>query len=114
MAEDNVASVTCYHAHVYYDADSKAAAARLRSALEARFDAEFGRWHDAPVGPHPIGSYQVKFDPELFGEIVPWLAFNRSDLTVFVHPQSGNSVPDHTDHAIWLGKKYDLKLDVLS
>ena len=43
-----------YHAHVYYDVDSRPRAEALRAAMEAEFDqAEFGRWHDRPVGPHP-------------------------------------------------------------
>ncbi len=102
-----------YHAHVYYDAAEKDAAARLRAAAEARFaEAAFGRWHDNPVGPHPTGSYQIHFAPELFPEIVPWLALNRDGLTVFVHPNTGQDLEDHRDRAIWLGTTRDLKLSI--
>ncbi len=102
-----------YHAHVYYDAGSKPAAAELRAAIEARFEVRMGRWHDRPVGPHPQWSYQVAFTPDLFAEIVPWLALNRGGLTVFVHPETGDDIPDHRDHAIWLGEKAELDLDAL-
>jgi DOPA 4,5-dioxygenase len=109
----DIGAITGYHAHVYYDADSKPAAAALREAIEARFAVRLGRWHDRPVGPHPRWSYQIAFAPGLFAELVPWLALNRGGLTVFLHPETGNDLPDHRDHAIWLGDKAELDLDAL-
>ena len=102
-----------YHAHVYYDAASKAAAARLRAAVEARFEVTMGRWHDRPVGPHPRWSYQIAFKPEIFGALLPWLALNREGLVIFVHPNTGQDLPDHAEHAIWLGETVALDLSVL-
>ncbi len=113
MTVKNIASITGYHAHVYYDAGSKAAATELREAIAARFEVQLGRWHDRPVGPHPSWSYQVAFTPEVFAEIVPWLALNRGGLTIFLHPETGDAVPDHRDHALWLGDKAELNLDAL-
>jgi DOPA 4,5-dioxygenase len=101
------------YAHVYYDAASKAAASALRDRVAAAFAAELGRWHDTPVGPHPCGSYQIAFGPELFASLVPWLALNRGDLTVFVHPNTGDAMADHTSHVIWLGDSRALNLDAL-
>ncbi|WP_420345305.1 DOPA 4,5-dioxygenase family protein [Pelagibius sp.] len=112
MPED-IAAIRGYHAHVYYDADSKPAAAALREAIEARFDIRMGRWHDRPVGPHPRWSYQVAFEPPLFAEIVPWLALNRGDLVIFIHPETGDDLPDHRDRALWLGDYLELNLDAL-
>ena len=105
--------ITGYHAHVYYDAASKPAAAELREAVAERFDVQLGRWHDAPVGPHPRGSYQIEFAPALFAALVPWLALNRRGLTVFLHPETGDALADHSAHVIWLGESEALKLDVL-
>jgi DOPA 4,5-dioxygenase len=106
--------ISGYHAHVYYDATSKGAASTLRDAIAERFEeVELGRWHDNPVGPHPVGSYQVAFRPELFAVLVPWLALNRGELDVFVHPDTGHALEDHTAHVIWLGKSYALNLDAL-
>lgn len=102
-----------YHAHVYYDAATKDRAASLRARIEERFEIQMGRWHDKPIGPHPTGSYQIAFAPDLFGEIVPYLALNRDGLTVFVHPDTGDDIPDHTDRAIWLGKQQELDLSAL-
>ena len=109
----DIAAITGYHAHVYYEAASKEKAARLREALDGVFDVKLGRWHDQPVGPHPRGSYQIAFAPELFGALVPWLALNRDGLTVFIHPETGDDLPDHSDHAIWLGRQEALDLEAL-
>jgi DOPA 4,5-dioxygenase len=106
--------IQSYHAHVYYDAESKEVAARLRAAIEARFDGiTMGRWHDRPIGPHPCGSYQIIFEPVLFGELVPWLALNRDGLDVLVHPNTGEDLPDHDGRAMWLGQSHILDLSVL-
>jgi DOPA 4,5-dioxygenase len=102
-----------YHAHVYYDAASKETAARLRAAVEERFEVTMGRWHDRPVGPHPRWSYQIAFKPEVFATLVPWLALNREGLVIFVHPNTGEDLPDHAERAIWLGEKVALNLDAL-
>ncbi len=114
MPERRIATITGFHAHVYYDAETKESAARLRAALEKSFDVRLGRWHDRPIGPHPRWSYQVAFAPDLFGQIIPWLALNRGGLVVFVHPETNDVIADHTDHAIWLGDKIDLDIDALS
>ena len=103
-----------WHAHVYYDADSRADAGVLREAIEARFDIRMGRWRDKPVGPHPMWSYQVAFRPEIFAEIVPWLAQHRGELIVLVHPETGNDLIDHRDYPIWMGPAQTLDLSVLS
>jgi DOPA 4,5-dioxygenase len=114
MSPKPVAAIAGYHAHVYYDAETKETATRLRARLEAAFEVELGRWHDKPVGPHPCGSYQVAFGPDLFAALVPWLALNRDGLTVFIHPRTGDDVPDHRDYAIWLGRQRELDLAALA
>ena len=112
MTDKDAAGITGYHAHVYFDAGTRAAARAVREAVEARFPVAMGRWHEKPVGPHPCWSYQIAFAPEIFAEIVPWLAMNRLGLTVFVHPESGDNLADHRDHAIWLGRSETLDLSI--
>src|SRR5262245_23522865 len=102
-----------FHAHVYYDSATREMAARIRDALAERFAVELGRWRDEPVGPHPQSMYQVKFAPEEFGKVVPWLMLHHEDLDVLIHPSTDDAVSDHTDHALWLGKKLELKIEVL-
>ncbi|MEO9899836.1 DOPA 4,5-dioxygenase family protein [Nisaea sp.] len=105
----NTSEILGYHAHIYFGSESAENARRLREAIEQQFDIEMGRFHEKPVGPHPQWSYQVAFKPEQFGQIVPWLALNRGNLTVFVHAETGNDLADHTQHVIWLGPSDDLK-----
>ncbi len=104
--------IDSYHAHVYYDANTKEAAGRLRRRIGARFDTKLGRWHDKPIGPHPISFYQVAFAPELFSDLVPWMALNREDLSILIHPETGDDLADHSDFAMWLGDSLTLRLDV--
>jgi aromatic ring-cleaving dioxygenase len=115
MAQEPIdpAKIRDYHAHVYYDADSRGAAARLREALEISFAVEMGRWRDEPVGPHPQPMYQVKFGTGEFARIVPWLMLNRMGLTVLVHPNTDDAYQDHAVNALWMGEKLKLRLDIL-
>ena len=57
--------------------------------------------------------YQVIFSAGEFAKLVPWLMLNRDGLDVLVHPETGDDVADHTAHAVWLGEKLDLNIDVL-
>ena len=102
-----------YHAHIYYNAETRRIAAELRATLSERFNVVMGRWRDEPVGPHPQAMYQVAFEPEMFAEFVPWLMLNRRGLTILVHPDTGRDVPDHEDFPLWLGEKLDLDIDKL-
>jgi aromatic ring-cleaving dioxygenase len=102
-----------YHAHIYYDPATRPAAERLREAIGRRFAVELGRWHDEPVGPHPVSMYQVAFAVDEFAHLVPWLILNRGALDILVHPQTDDSYEDHASHAMWLGTKLPLRLDGL-
>jgi DOPA 4,5-dioxygenase len=107
------AKIYDWHAHVYYDALSRDRAAKLRAAIEARFDVRMGRWHDVPVGPHPCAMYQVAFAPDLFPTLVPFILMNRDGLTVLLHPEAGRPRDDHTLHAAWMGEVLELRTDIL-
>ena len=105
--------IRSYHAHIYYDPETRKGAVRLREGIGANFTVELGRWHDEPVGPHPVSMYQVAFAVGEFQRLVPWLMLNRGGLDVLVHPQTGDSYDDHAIHALWLGAKLPLRLDGL-
>jgi aromatic ring-cleaving dioxygenase len=109
----DTATIRSWHAHIYYQPGTRPQAERLRAAIGARFEVQLGRWHDEPVGPHPTSMYQVAFAVSEFPKLVPWLALNRGELTVLVHPQAENAYQDHTAHALWLGPPLPLRLDVL-
>ncbi len=108
--------IESWHAHIYFDAASKAAAWALREAAAQRFagKAEIGRFHERPVGPHPAWSNQIAFKPDQFSDILHWLTLNHGDLDVFIHPNTGDQLADHRDRALWLGKSYDLILSALT
>ncbi|NEQ99202.1 MAG: DOPA 4,5-dioxygenase family protein [Cyanothece sp. SIO2G6] len=103
-----------FHAHVYFDHDTVEPARELCQQAEQMFPIKVGRMHQKPVGPHPCWSCQLAFPSELLGEIIPWLALHRGGLTIFIHPETGNDLKDHTDHAIWMGTIEPLKLEVFS
>ncbi|TWI57548.1 DOPA 4,5-dioxygenase [Pseudomonas duriflava] len=102
-----------YHAHVYFDATTLDQARALCETVAQRFEVTMGRVHQRPVGPHPDWSCQLAFRPEMFAEVIPWLALNRKGLVVFIHPVTGNDRADHRDHAIWMGAVRPLDLSVL-
>ncbi len=106
------ARIESWHAHVYFDAQRREAARALRERVVAHFGdrIEMGRFHERPVGPHPMWSYQVAFAPVQFAEVVSWLVLNRGALDVFAHPNTGDQLVDHRDRALWLGRSYDLDL----
>ena len=107
------ADIAGWHAHIYYDPASRPRAEKLREGISAGCAVRLGRWHDQPVGPHPQAMYQVACGAGDFAALVPWLALNRDGLDVLVHPETGDDVTDHTDHAIWLGTRLPLDIDSL-
>ena len=104
--------ITGYHAHVYFDATTIEKARDLCERARARFGVEMGRVHEKPVGPHPMWSCQLAFGPEIAGDVIGWLATHRDGLVVFTHPETGNALKDHTEHAIWMGEIMPLNLSI--
>ena len=80
--------VNGYHAHVYYDTETKPIAERLAEAIGRQFTVKFGGFHDGPVGPHPVANLQIIFTTAEFANVVPWLMLNREGLDVLIHPLS--------------------------
>lgn len=105
-------TISGYHAHIYFDADSYAQAESLCLEALRRFDLEMGRMHRKPVGPHPHWSCQLSFGPDTFASLIPWLSLNRNGLDIFIHPITGNHLLDHSDHALWMGTQQPLKLEM--
>ena len=102
-----------FHAHVYFDAETIEQGRALCEKAKDLFPIKMGRVHERNVGPHPRWSCQLAFTPEHFGEVIPWLAMNRKDLVVFIHPETGDDIKDHTDHAMWMGELLPLDLAAL-
>ncbi len=108
--------IDSWHAHVYFDGSSREAAWRLRETINSELAGQMvmGRFHEMPVGPHPMWSYQLAFAATGFTQIVGWLALNHGALDVFIHPNTGDEMRDHRDAALWLGKSHALNLAALS
>jgi DOPA 4,5-dioxygenase len=108
--------IDSWHAHVYFEACSRETAWALRETINVELTGrmEMGRFHEKPVGPHPMWSYQLAFPAENFSQVVGWLTLNHGALDVFVHPNTGDELRDHRDCALWLGKSHTLNLAALS
>lgn len=106
--------IESWHAHIYFDAARREAAASLRRAAGEAFPSvELGRMHERPVGPHPRWSCQLAFPAASLGDVLPWLVEHRGDLTLFVHPNTGQSLEDHRDRGLWMGEMLPLNLEAL-
>jgi aromatic ring-cleaving dioxygenase len=112
----DIATITDFHAHIYYEPGvTEDAAARLRAQVAEAFpQAKLGRWHAVPVGPHTCAMYQIAFPVELFPTLAPWLMLNRDGLNVLLHPETGDDPTDHTAHAAWLGDKLKLRMEAFA
>ena len=100
---------------MYFDAITVEPARALREKIEKAFDDRDGPLpRDGRSGPHPRFSYQVAFKNEQLAPLLSWLALNRGDLTIFVHPNTGQDLEDHRDRAIWLGQQVPLVLDIFT
>jgi aromatic ring-cleaving dioxygenase len=103
-----------FHSHVYYSAETKSVAENLFRKLKEKFPKELriSEMHDQLMGPHPFWMFEADFKSEAFMQVVGFLAEHRDGLSILIHPLSGNSVLDHTDHALFLGQKEDLDLSI--
>lgn len=110
------AIIRSWHAHVYFDADTRSEAWALRELIGAGLPGkvEIGRFHERPVGPHPMWSFQLAFLPDELAYVVGWLTLNRGTLDVFAHPNTGDALCDHRDRALWLGNSHALKLSAFA
>lgn len=112
MTSMTPACIRDWHAHVYFDAASRESAWTLREAIGARLAGrvEIGRFHERPVGPHPMWSFQLRVQSDDIAHVLAWLVLHHGMLDVFVHPNTGDGLRDHRDHALWIGKSHVLDL----
>jgi len=111
-----------WHFHIYFlqnDPNARQAALNLRDAvLTLRRDGAFVavplfRVNYEPIGPHPVGSYEIWCPIESFASVFSYLALNRGDLSILVHPLTRDQRADHEVRRAWIGPSFPLYLDTL-
>jgi len=76
-----------YHAHVYYDAETRPRAERLRETITNALGVEVRELSDEPRGPHPVPQFRFMFTNAQFENVVPWLGQNFSASRVCILPE---------------------------
>jgi len=112
----NAEEIVEYHIHIYFpegDYDAMADAERVRQCVIAKFDGIMGMTREVPGGPHFVPMLQVNFPALRFAGVVPWMMLNRGDLSILVHPVTGDDLADHSDNALWLGDAVPINFDAL-
>lgn len=111
-----------WHFHIYFltqDPKARQAALNLRDAvLHLRKEGAFVavplyRVNYEPMGPHPAGSYEIWCPAESFASVFSYLALNRGDLSILVHPLTRDERADHETRRAWLGPSFPIYLDAL-
>ncbi|CAG8617118.1 10218_t:CDS:2, partial [Ambispora gerdemannii] len=110
-----------WHFHVYFfqnNEKSKASALVLRQKIieltrEGFFYPVPSSVNMAPLGPHPIGSYEVWCPKEHFNRVFSWFVLHRGQHSVLVHPLTVEEIKDHTEREVWMGTPMPLDTERL-
>ena len=102
-----------YHAHVYYDTETRLRVEQLRETIAATLGVEVREVSNEPRVPHPVPQFRYRFTTARFEKVVPWLMLNREGLDVLVHQLTDNSYDGHSRYAVWLGSPVALKLNTM-
>lgn len=107
-----------WHAHIYYDRETWAAAERLHQELSDLIASGtfadlvlVGQMYDRGVGPH----LQPQFEIQFYESAVPRITsiLEPTGLTSLIHPLTDDDLADHTTLAQWLGAPLPLDESVL-
>ncbi|MBI1215809.1 MAG: hypothetical protein GC185_08330 [Alphaproteobacteria bacterium] len=104
-------SISHYDVHIYFNEGTLEGfeARQLAEALTRAFPDVTSEIYDVPVvGPHTKPNVEVVIDKKALGEIMQFLQINRGELSVLVHPRTGDEQADHHRSALWLGEKVEM------
>jgi aromatic ring-cleaving dioxygenase len=107
-----------YHAHIYYSAEERSKAERLRGEFQRCLIAGghqrilfVGQMTDKVVGPHPIPQYEIHFLKFSLPGVVE--SIKDAGLRALIHPLTLDDLADHTTLATWIGEPVELDVTVL-
>eukprot|EP00842_Homolaphlyctis_polyrhiza_P006375 jgi/Hompol1/6739/HPOL_001546-RA len=125
IAQGDIDEIKEFHFHVYWfvkDPKTHAKAIELRDKILALNESGYfvakplNRVNEIPIGPHPIGSYEVWVPQEHFARAYSWFLLNRPpELMILLHPLTRQERRDHSERAVFLGGPpgIPIKLDEL-
>lgn len=118
VAMTNRAGDAPYHAHIYYSAQERPVAAKLREKLRTPPAGDppsgllfVGELRDHKAGPHITSQFEIHFEEKLLQVVEAELT--RSGLSVLLHPLTLDDLGDHTYLGRWIGRRVELDLTVL-
>ena len=77
-------------------------------------DSKVPNFNTEPIGPHPVGSFEVWVPIEYLPQMLTFMMYKRGSLSVLVHPLGHTAIQDHTSDAMWLGPSFPLDLSPLN
>jgi DOPA 4,5-dioxygenase len=93
-----------WHAHVYFDPATRDVAWALRERIEKAFDIVMGASTRSRSA--RIRCSATRSTSRIAVRAADlWLTLNHGDLTVFIHPNTGQDLEDHRDRALWIGRR---------
>ncbi|EMG49662.1 putative 21.2 kDa protein [Candida maltosa Xu316] len=116
--------VKYYDFHVYYYAHKPASLKESKDLLNkllADFPEDTGNGSilvkqlpdDKVIGPHSTQFWEADvLRPEVFVKVLSWFQLNHGNLSVLIHPQTGDDFKDHSSSALWLGDKLPIFFEV--
>ena len=104
-----------FHAHLYFDthqeADARAFRERIGAELVPSRHVQLNSIMPRPIGPHPVGNFEVLFTREAFADVMTWFQFNRPEwMSILIHPCTEKMALDHSRRAIWFGPQLPIDL----
>jgi DOPA 4,5-dioxygenase len=102
------AKIKDYHIHIYFNAQDwqqEMTAQNIAQSLQTLFPNDVkGVYNVGVVGPHSAPNVELDIKKESFGRIVQWLQQNGNDLSILIHPETGDDMKDHLESSLWLNR----------
>ena len=75
-------------------------------------DSRVPPFHTGPIGPHPVGSFEIWTPQEFLPHMLSFMMYHRGDISVLMHPLGQTEIRDHTSDAMWLGERFPLGIKI--